>query len=352
MKTLIEILGTVFLIVGAVIGAGFISGSELVSFFGADNFTFCVVLSGILFFICFYIVLISGSKSGSLYELNNVVLKNGFLFDVAVRISCFLSVSVMLSAIDAVTVGINMFDGIPIYSLLSLFFVAFISRYGVKGARIANFVTVPIILFAVNFIVVMNGRVDISFGGGIEIKGIGKAFLYVTMNLFINLPSLADGSRGKSAAKIFTISLLSAVALAAESLLILGTVKGYGSDLSAYPMPFFTALGDGDYAIPFAVVCLVGIFTSLVAAYYPLREYAVGKLRGTGEILLASACFFTSRLGIKNIIDYTYPVIGGFGAVYLIYCIRYLIKNYGKRNKRTTEYFKRNRRKTKKEGNA
>ena len=48
MKTLFNVLSTVFLMLGAIIGAGFISGAELVGFFGTENFVVLAIVSTVL----------------------------------------------------------------------------------------------------------------------------------------------------------------------------------------------------------------------------------------------------------------------------------------------------------------
>ncbi len=323
MKTLVEILGTVFLTVGSVVGAGFISGRELISFFGADNFAVYLLLSGALFLICFYLVFRCSRKYACLNEFNGKLLKNPKLFDVAVKISCFISSAVMLSAIDEFTKPISPF-GFPIYSILTLIALTFLAKYGVKGAKITSLFIMPIVVIGVNVIIALNG--DLSFPSltSVTTKNLGKTLLYVSLNVFMNLPSLVDGARGKSKKSLLIIATLSAIILCVQGGLILGTINGViGAE--NYPLPLLASVGNGNKTV-FSTLCLTAIFTSLSTAYYPLGSFAESKSKRFGKLTLALACFLTARLGVKNIIDYAYPVIGGFGVVYIFYCVIFIVK--------------------------
>ncbi len=319
MKTLIEILGTVFLTVGAVVGAGFISGRELLSFFG-DNFAVYLPITALAFFGAFYLIFVVGSKYGSITELNKKLFKTPTAFNGAVKISCFISSAVMLSAIDALTAPINP-TGLPVYSVLTLIILSFVSKKGIKGARIINFIIMPLVIISVNLIIGLCGKLTLPTITPITAKGGIKTLLYVTMNIFMNLPSFVDGARGKSNKKLCVISALSAILLTGQAAFILCTIKGYGNDLSSYPLPLLAALGNG-FATPiFSAVCIIAVFTSLTTAYYPLYGTAKEKNSKFGGVILAVACFLASRLGIKNIIDYAYPLIGALGVIYIVKCI-------------------------------
>ena len=66
MKRLFGILKTVFLLCGAVIGAGFLGGAELAEFFGAAGYAPFLALSGALFFIGFFVVFAREKKKAEL----------------------------------------------------------------------------------------------------------------------------------------------------------------------------------------------------------------------------------------------------------------------------------------------
>jgi uncharacterized membrane protein YkvI len=56
VKTLFNILQTIFLLVGTIIGAGFITGAELVEFFGSKNFIVPLIFATILMAVALVIV--------------------------------------------------------------------------------------------------------------------------------------------------------------------------------------------------------------------------------------------------------------------------------------------------------
>ncbi len=344
MKTLVDILSTVFLIVGVCVGAGFITGRELVSFFGTENFIPPLIIFGVTFCAFLFAVVSVAKNKPSLGVLNSQMLSRPKLFDASVTASCFLSVSAMLSAIDALTVSINP-TGFPIYSLLAILLLNPLSRNGIRGVKVVNAVLIPLILVSLNAVILLNGRLILPTAKPVEINGVGKALLYSTMNIFVNLPPIVDGARAKSKPKLLAVCVISSLILVAQAVLVLGAIKGYGVDLSSFPTPFISAI-DGKYSVIFSVFCLLCIFTSLTSAYYPLYEKVKCKSKRYGGIILAIFCFAFSRIGVKNIIDYAYPLIGALGGVYVINCIIYGLKNNEKTKRTKTKRGKKTAQKT------
>ena len=326
MKTLYQILSTVFLTVGACIGAGFITGRETVTFFGTENFIPYLIFAGVIFALSLTVGFSASSVYPSLTAFNGALFKRTAVFDTAVRISCFLSVCTMLSALDTFTATLNFLRPFPLFSTVALLIVGGISRFGVSGARILNFIATPLMLILVNIIAFTNGNLNVTATATLRVDGVIKGFLFVTLNTFMNLPSFVDGARGKGLTQNVIVALLSSAIITVQAGVILATVKGHGGDLSASPMPFFTAINNPSLTVLFSAVCTVGIFTSLSTAYYPLHAYAKTKFKRGGGLVVMTACLLFSRLGIKNIVDYAYPLIGAFGTVYLIKCIIYLKK--------------------------
>lgn len=71
----------------------------------------------------------------------------------------------------------------------------------------------------------------------------------------------------------------------------------------------------------FAAVSACGIFTTLIASYYPLHNLFGGKKRAPlGRALLCACMFLFSLFGLTHIVRFVYPLIGGAGLAFLAAC--------------------------------
>lgn len=335
MKGFFEVLAVTFVTVGSVIGAGFISGRELVGFFGSENFFFPLIFTTVGFFLCLSVLYTLGNRYVTLSSLNKSLLNGSKYFDYAVYFSSFVSVCGLLAVLDEVGNGITFFNGFPILSFAAIIVLSTVSRYGIRGVEKISIVLVPVIIVAVNVLVFVNG--NFSFTGA-EVFSTGgvKTVLYVAMNCFINLPAIVDVAGKKNKKFLYFSAAVVSTILFVQAFLILSVVKTAGTFQSA--MPLYDALKSGKYIGVYTLCVLAAVTSSLVSAYYPLYSSARRKGGALGVALLGISAFVCSRLGLKNIVDYVYPVVGAAGTLYLIKCIIFLIRTekngYGRRKRR------------------
>ena len=327
METLFLVLKTSFLTISAVVGAGFITGRELVGYFGVKNFEIYSLVTALLFFGCFYLVYTLGRRENSYNELHEKMLKNtgGKLMSGGIIISAFVSLCSLFSAMDSLTKSLGFFGGFPFLSIVSILVVSNTSKYGIKGLEKINSLLVPIVLLAVIFALAFKGdfkfEFDVKFDG---IKG-AKTVLFVTMNIFINMPVIFSTAKGKSKQTLLFSAILSAVILALLTFFMLGAIAVGGEKTGQADMPLLSAVGGG-YAMLFAVALFTALASSVTTAYYPLYEVAKKIDKKRGVVALGVVSFAFSRLGLKTIVDYVYPIIGGFGLIYVIICLVYVIR--------------------------
>ena len=105
----------VMAILGAIIGAGFASGKEIVSFFGKYGYWVIpfLVLAAILFFFCFYIFSNLGKdiKPKSISDITSKIFgKAGVFVDFSFILSTFITLASMLAGCDSIG-GIMFGDG-------------------------------------------------------------------------------------------------------------------------------------------------------------------------------------------------------------------------------------------------
>lgn len=317
------VLQATFFIVGTCIGAGFISGAELVRFFRGELFVLPVLLSCAVFAGLLYLFLRLGRKYGG-YEgtLKKLFKKAAPYVKTAVFLCAFIPCAGMLAGLDAV---------LPEYApLLSLFGLAvatvFLMR-GVKGISALNFVLVPLLLL---FVFVYAGGDKSSFYPALpnEWGGIRGGVVYAGMNAFLAAPVLMDA--GKDMKKILPPSLCSAGLIAVSALCILGKIYREGAGAVGAEMPFLYVMR-GKWVFSVAVVC--SILTSLVSSLYPLFcacERLKGRKKTAAKGMVLLAAFLLSRFGLSGIVGYFYPALGVAGLALSIFCIfnEYFFQKY------------------------
>lgn len=349
MRAVFNLLSSVFLCVGVVIGAGFITGAELVSFFGSKNFVYYIIIATILLFLSLVSVFLLSNRFGHLEKINQKILgKRGRLFYFATLISCFILVSSMLSALDQIWKGFGVLENFPVLSISALILVNFTISKGIGFLEKLSLILVPIILVICNEICFKKNAfyfpsekiavLDFS-------KASVKAVFYVSMNVFMSLPVLVATSKNKGKKHNIICAVLVALILGAQSIIILSTICFEGQNALNSAMPFLVAI-KGQTGNGIFITCLLfAIITSLYSSYYPLYNHCVQANKKHKIVIVSVLSFIFSRLGLKAIVDYLYPVISIFGAIYLIRCFYYIVVSWYKNKKVAKNNFSKVRRK-------
>ena len=317
MKTFFNCLSTSFLIIGTVIGAGFVSGREIIQFFGGNVFV-SASIAGILFFVITLLLLVTGIKYKTLSGVNGALfyrskyLVNGSLF------VCMLAVaSAGVATVDSLANSLfSMPANLPIFSIIMLILACFCAKKGINGLAFVNALLVPVLL-VVSLVLML-------FKGGFyyATEGVSNPLLYVSFNMFLSVAVIFEAGAKIDGKTAFYSSLISAVITTVYIVLIYGSVSYEGINAINSDLPLFYSLSllGNSVSICFACVLVIGSFTTLVSAYYPLAKGFTAVLGRRGDVTALIVVFLLSRLGIKNIVAYAYPVAGVLGVIYFI-CI-------------------------------
>ena len=325
MKTLSGIFFTAFLCVGSIVGAGFISGRELIGFFGTKGFLPFVIFAGIFLCACLLLLFSLGKEYDGADGLNNALMKNPRPFGAMVLIASFVFLSTMLAGLDAIGESFGMPGFLPVISSISLVCVTLCSRYGLKGIEKINFFLVPVVIVIINALIFTGVRLDFSGSAPNAATGIGKAALYVFLNAFSNLPVLVSTARGKSRRVLIWAAIVTASLICVEAVFILAAVNSGGANAQNAQIPLLYVLGDTASAV-YAAAVFAAILSSLSSAYYPLYVVAKEKMQKTGVVILCLSSLVLSRIGLKGLVDYVYPLLGALGAIYIIKCAVFKLK--------------------------
>ncbi|MBQ2717822.1 MAG: hypothetical protein IJF75_04420 [Clostridia bacterium] len=310
MKTpIFSIINVVFVIIGTVIGAGFISGREVLSFFNNQSIVFATILIFVLFSSAFYLLL-------SIKNLpDRKIIK---VFEPLVLFSNLIILSGMISAIDELTFSLfPILKKFPFFSIITLILSNFIVSKGVDGLKRVNMFLVPIIILFI--LTALFTKKTFNIENRIKLN-LFSLCCYVGVNTFTSSVVFIDLGKKLSKKESFFSALLSSFILSLLILLIYSSLSKSGDKItnSAIPMLEYLEYNKVLYSV-YSIIAYFGIVTTLISAHYPLFNFAKNfqkqKIAKAFVLLIA---FAISRFGFYNIVNYLYPITGVIGIIYLI----------------------------------
>ena len=337
--------GLAFSLFGAVVGAGFMTGAELVRFFPlCAAFAHAAVAAG-LFAACFLLLFDAGRKCGGFEGALRCCGRAAPVFRALLHFASFITCAAMLAGLDgAVRTGFGLRYALPVAALCALPAMFFVARRGMRGVAALSAVLVPVMaaVFAARA-----GDIPAGFTPSSPqdaFTSLTGVCLYAAMNCFLAAPLACDAGReGAGRGGCIAAAALVGFCIAAA----LGAVARAGT--AGEEMPFLAA-GGGGLA---AVACICAVLTTLFSSFYPLaraaeqysaekegkgrhkkrkEEHAAGAERGTKESRalpvreraaavqagLCAGAFLLSLCGFSGLVRAVYPLIGMAGAAFFI----------------------------------
>ena len=337
--------GLAFSLFGAVVGAGFMTGAELVRFFPLRAaFAHAAVAAG-LFAACFLLLFDAGRKCGGFEGALRCCGCAAPVFRALLHFASFITCAAMLAGLDgAVRTGFGLRYALPVAALCALPAMFFVARRGVRGVAALSAVLVPVMaaMFAARA-----GDIPAGFTSSSPqsaFTSLTGVCLYAAMNCFLAAPLACDAGReGAGRGGCIAAAALIGFCIAAA----LGAVARAGT--AGEEMPFLAAGGGG----PAAVACICAVLTTLFSSFYPLaraaeqysaekegkgrhkkrkEEHAAGAERSAEESRalpvreraaavqagLCAGAFLLSLCGFSGIVRAVYPLIGMAGAAFFL----------------------------------
>lgn len=345
-KKIIASVRAALSIIGAAVGAGFITGREILSFFGGYSPAFAFVTAFLAFFVWFYFLL-CGAVNGKLAAIGNV----------AVYLLSALIIASMLGATDSLfnyVFGVP--KSLPVGSVLLLVLCTALCFTGLNGVERANVVLVPFMLLSVIFCVIYcfisenggaGGSAGLDSAGGasgiqgecgtqgacgvlyaifspVKNGGAGLGLFgcisYCCLNALLSQPFFI---KIKNERADVCPALTAAISAGGLSVMIFLYLLALGNkNVKVADIPVFLLCENClalKYLLAFAVFC--AIFTTQLSTEYPLVKLAEGKkASGLYIVGLATFAFALSRLGFFVMIDVIYPIMAIFATLYYAAC--------------------------------
>ena len=337
--------GLAFSLFGAVVGAGFMTGAELVRFFPLRAaFAHAAVAAG-LFAACFLLLFDAGRKCGGFEGALRCCGRAAPVFRALLHFASFITCAAMLAGLDgAVRTGFGLRYALPVAALCALPAMFFVARRGMRGVAALSAALVPVMaaVFAARAGDIPAGFTPSSPQSAFT--SLTGVCLYAAMNCFLAAPLACDAGReGAGRGGCIAAAALIGFCIAAA----LGAVARAGT--VGEEMPFLAAGGGG----PAAVACICAVLTTLFSSFYPLaraaeqysaekggkerhkkrkEEHTADAERGTKESRalpvreraaavqagLCAGAFLLSLCGLSGIVRAVYPLIGMAGAAFFL----------------------------------
>ena len=329
--------------VGTIIGAGFASGKELVSFFGDNGFWALIFIPVVLllFFWCFYLFSKIGkmTKPKSISDMTVAVFgKAHIVVDFCFILCTFITLASMLAGCDsigALAFGEN-YNFCHI-SILTAMIVVILLSVGLKWIYKVNNFILPMILISMAVVIIsflIVGKKPIVTDEYISFKPVASVvscFLYVGMNIFTNIFIIAKTSSYLNKKQILLASALTSGVLCLFVGIILTCIFLAGDKvfLSDMPMVSIAYSISGFLGGLYSVVLWLAIFTTICLAGYSIQMWLNNYIKNKFlcAVITLTLGFVFSRFGFSTIVDFFYPLEGIFAFVMIVCCTAYYFKN-------------------------
>lgn len=327
---------------GTIIGAGFATGQEIMSFFTVYRFdsfigiiiaTILFVVLGIIIFDIAYIIKRRSYHDFLIYVCGK---KFGVIIDVLITIFLFGIFNVMLSASGALFYeyfGLHYYFGI-IFTLIP---TAIIVVKGIKGILNVNFIIAPITIIVVSSICIASlynfasGDLirNLHYEGDITHKWLISMLLFVSYNLVLSTPILVPLGKEINNKKVLIKGITIGALVMGFLILLLNTTilnQIEESLIRQIPMLYIIEPFNDYIQYSFIVVLWLEIFTTAISNLFGLINRLQPIVNTDYKKLVIIVCFismFISRFDFKTLLSILYPM---FGFVCLIFLLFLLIK--------------------------
>ncbi len=318
MKNVLSLLGAVFLCVNGVVGGGFISGKEQGAFFGYETGSF--LLSTAVLTLIFYFATVNSKKYNTLNEFTISICGNKSPFPALFFCCSLVCCSVTLNFFENVMQGLNRLKPFPIFSILLIFITAVLFRKGVSKIKKASLILTPLLCLGVFILFFSSKKTELDFSNSLKISHPFYAIIYSFVNFFIGFPCFFEATKGKTNKFIKGVSVVFFLAVSLLGIAVCLSIKGYGKDISSYPVPLIFIAEELGAKGLFSFALILGLITSFWASFYSINLFS--KNLKTLVIYCIIICLL-SIIGVNGIIKYVYPIFSATGVMYFIKCIKY-----------------------------
>lgn len=319
---------TIFLIVGTIIGAGFISGKEIITFFAKYGWYSYIFIPPmfIMFYFLFYKLLLIGSTN----KINDINSLNYLIFNKknkTIKAFSFVSFVILSSTmISAIPTALN-FNLFSIESIVTLAFITIIMcivlRYDISSVTDICTFAVPIILIVLAIVCFCNvSTIHNPIVSNIVLLPY-SIVSYVCRNIFLSYFVISKSSYNFTEKQCRQASFWSAFILCGFTTLIITTLLS-NTNIFNSSMPLLSLSANTTLLyIAFFVCLLFAILTTLISTLLTLKSFFNFKTKALNILVPILICITLSVIKFDYFISFLYPVIGMFGFYLIFYLVSF-----------------------------
>lgn len=321
---------SVFVIIGAVIGAGFASGAEIFEYFA--KFGWASLLFVLPLFFCFYFAIYTfltfgkNNPSSCLNEQNNIICKKinclgrkiNYM-DIFMFISFFILCSAMFAGLVALFESYAPSTPKFLVYIFIVIFSATLCNTSFNFLTNLSYLIVPVIIICFITICAFSfNTFNLPSYEHLNILPLPVlTILYCSQNMFLSSYIITHMGQGLSEKDIKKVSLFTSLILCL--LIFFGILCFlFSPEISNYSIPFsFLASSISPYfSALYGFVILFSIITTYLATLTSLKEYFKGNKKYNTKKTMLVGIALLSLFDFNNIVAYLYPLIGVFGAIF------------------------------------
>lgn len=339
---MVNIFKVVFVIIGAIIGAGFASGQEIYIFFysygvnGIIGFLCTSVLLGIIIYVTLNIII---QEKIEKYEQFICLLEKkkscskqfnfGYIMNIIINIFLLISFYIMIAGFGAYfyqELGISKYIGSFILAVSCFFIFLGNTKWMIK----VNEILVPLLIISIVGIGIKN-IINLDFSKYLNIqnycinaKWILSSIIYSSYNTILLIPVLNtlknEVKNKKSIALISAFSTIIFFVLGSTIFLILEKVD---VDISTVEMPLVYVIGKkfNRFKLLYGFIILISILTTSISIGISFLSNVAKSKRSFPQIasIMCITSLIICNIGFSNLVNKLFPIFGYLGLIQIFY---------------------------------
>lgn len=302
------IIKSVCIFVGAVVGAGFATGREIIVFFG-DLGIVSPVLAGVLMGAFAGIFMAVGKNVAAMNSSDNkffaIAAKTGFSAVNAVAVGA--TVLIFATMVCGLEQLLQRVSGVSCLGIAAALICVALAGKDLRGVGAVNTALVPVLAAMIIYLATKSEDV----GGDLPVA-VYPSVSYCAMNMLLGGVLVSKGAEKASAIEICTVSAICGCVMAAMLAGVYVVSMGYAD----FAMPIFEFCEQIGAGFVGATMAAVAIFTTLAGAAKTLRD-GFAKVMGSGisaSCAIAMIAFAAARMDFASAVDTFYPLIGALAS--------------------------------------
>jgi len=318
-----KVLSLVFMILGCFLGAGFVSGREIASYFSRfGNYSWLgIIFAGLIFFGCLFLFLQLSNKANNFTHFISIYFgKFGLIITILFSLCLFILISSMMAGTISISNALNInYIAMSIITMIICFVC--VSGHGKMLSKI-NFLLMPIILIILLEVCGINFNIE---GQDSSLFG---AFISSSNYVLINIVSLGVfvieiGSKYTVRQKLLS-SIIVTLIIVFFMFVINNAILKNNLVYVSMPILELAKFQSKELSLITAIILWCGLFTTIISCVYVLSNFMnriIGNYRLTVAIVLILS-FLCGFIGFEFIVGYIYSVIGVIGLVFMVFIIK------------------------------